>query len=922
MECNLMSDVAVLLSEPDYAKHFLQRLNEQRKENVFTDITLCAGSEQYPCHQAVLASCSPVCAETFKSQPNIISLEIHDVDADMLKLFIDFTYCGELRMPIKDVKKLKNVADHFEVVSLGKSCEKIINEMQEKQDLQTSVHGPEELTWNNQVNVSDQNDYDHEDQNCKQMITDSKEDMNMVCERTSSQNTGESTLSFEGVDVRSNNEGLVNSETEGNVFMNTYNPHANGESSDEDGEVADGTASSGEYCESNITLIDTSQKDETQKTIKSIGLKAARRRKHRCSICFKFFNALSTLNVHVKNCHNDQSWKCNVCDTSFPRKAKLQHHKYRLHCKQKCQHCDKEFDSLKHLSTNKDAKGILLYECDGCNGYFEPQVTSPFNCKMCWKSFGYMAELKLHQITHSKRRQELDIDHSEGERELKSYQCQQCDIVFKNAKTLNGHVRNCHSNQTWKCNICDTSYPRKAKLQQHNYRHHCKQKCQHCDKQFDCLKRLTTQDDGTGKLQYQCDGCNEYFEPQETSPFNCQICWKSFTCKTELKIHINMHKSAGIENESHVNYESRNSEAQANQYKCITCDKGFQNTYALNGHIYNCHSDLTWKCSICDKRYPGKIKLQQHKYRQHCKQSCIHCDKKFDSLKTLSTHTDAMGKLQYQCDGCNGYFESQETSPFNCKFCWKSLGHSYDLRLHENTHTGLEPQPGSVKCEECGEIFATRILRNEHHINDHKTTKYRCELCGKEFSRRTCHIAHVKKHKYQKAYTCPVCNKVFLRKDTFQEHCLIHTKRKPVLCHVCGGFFKSEKTLKLHQRQHRDPTKVSKHQCSDCGKLLTTVGNLKKHQRSVHEKIKHLCHICGKAYTSKQMVQTHMRTMHTEPDARPYSCQICDKTFKTRAAMGVHVRIVHQQERNHHCPVCGKAFFTTNKVKRHLQMHK
>jgi len=182
-------------------------------------------------------------------------------------------------------------------------------------------------------------------------------------------------------------------------------------------------------------------------------------KRYKCTYkgCSKSYTNQPNLDRHIKHKHlNFKPHKCHYedCSESFTYPSELKRHIEEKHIKPyKCDQCDKNFGSQKHLDQHISEVHLKL---------------KPFECDFCGESFARQETLDKH----------IASQHTE---DLKLVECSECGETFKNPKELETHIKKFHIVTDHQCPHCKMYLASTGSL------HHHINKCLNI-RNFKCLK--------------------------------------------------------------------------------------------------------------------------------------------------------------------------------------------------------------------------------------------------------------------------------------------------------------------------------------------------------------------------------------------------------------------------------------------------
>uniref|UniRef100_A0A8C8HMJ4 Zinc finger and BTB domain containing 11 n=1 Tax=Oncorhynchus tshawytscha TaxID=74940 RepID=A0A8C8HMJ4_ONCTS len=373
---------------------------------------------------------------------------------------------------------------------------------------------------------------------------------------------------------------------------------------------------------------------------------------HACSECGLSFHRRYALIMHTLKHEKTRGYKCTLCNKEFQYAASLRAHLAR-HKHQKSQRPTLVRVPQPHGEEGVEGDGRTKgrtkreFVCDIC-GKTLPKLYSlrihmlnhtgvrPHSCRVCGKTFAHKHSLKMHRALHDAAKQ---------------FHCLLCDKSFVSKRSLEEHTSIHTGESKYLCTQCGRSFHRASGLSKHIKRHQPRPEvrgfpCNHCDKSFFEAKDLQQH-------------MNKHLG---LKPFQCQVCGKCYSWKKDWYSHVKSH-------------------SVAEPYKCNVCGKEFFEKALFRRHV---------KKATHGKK--GRVK-------QNLERECEHCGRKFTQLREYRRHMN----------------NHQGVKPFECLTCGVAWADARSLKRHVRTHTGERP----YVCPECQEAHIDARSLRKHMTKYH-----------------------------------------------------------------------------------------------------------------------------------------------------------------------------------------------------------
>lgn len=399
---------------PEHYKVMLDKLNEQRQHDEFTDITLIVDGHQFKAHKAVLAACSQFFYKFFQDFTQEPLVEIEGVSNLAFRHLIEFTYTAKLLIQgDEDVNDVWKAAEYLQMHEAIKALD--IRNNENSSPFEDSPPGSNKAK--------------------KRKIAETS---NVITETLPSVEAEPVEIEVEIADgaTELEDDAIDTLEEDASAEHTIQYIQSTGSSDDSALALLADITSKYRQGERKRQIQEEEEEEEEEGSPET---------------------ELTCKQEHMKS-HSTETFKCDICNKRYVREIAWKQHLTCYHLdedgankKQRagkkihvCQYCEKQFDHFGHFKEH-------LRKHTG---------EKPFQCPNCHERFARNSTLKCHLTAC-----QSGIGAKKGRKKL--YECQVCNSVFNSWDQFKDHLVLHTGDKPNHCTLCDLWFMQGSELRRH-----------------------------------------------------------------------------------------------------------------------------------------------------------------------------------------------------------------------------------------------------------------------------------------------------------------------------------------------------------------------------------------------------------------------------------------------------------------------
>lgn len=581
-----------------------------------------------------------------------------------------------------------------------------------------------------------------------------------------------------------------------------------------------------------------------------------------CLLCNDVFDNSSECMMHIREQHAADVYICRLDDCKFAFQNSYELNRHQSFCHR---------SSMKIRPAMKGAS-VVVPPAPKLSGLRPPQQEN-FFCHICRAVF----KKKRYMLKHLRRmhapKSDEPVGRSKKQHVIKdSFRCAHCKAAYSRKKFLENHMLQKH------CAPEPKSYTKHQVFVDVEYS--AGNICPYCNLSFRRLAshvkktHLDADAKWNGKFEVEEDSI-VVEKPASRTPspekqnFCCHVCWKIFTDKASMRMHM------------HQVHLSKSPRPSKNSYfECAHCEAGYVRKKFLEDHMLRKH--------VADPDTPTR------KVVVRGKKVCPICKKTFIRLNShiVRSHriVAATGQSKVQ--------EKKNEKLFKCYFC----EHKLSTAQGRYGHVRSKHQDALLKCPiaTCKMQFVSAKFLEGHVRNQHVEAV--CDFCDKCFGRTSALTEHIKV-----SHSCghDSCTRFFKRKDDLAAHVLSAHSQKTqdinhnVQIHPRGGCA----YCKVPGCDPREKRVV----CINCKKTFHCEPQLEEHQSVACKSRDYVCSSCDKFFPSSHALKVHKTVVQHPEDENVWmglwrglhfigsgiKCDGCRIFFSRQEDLNEHLALAH-----------------------------